>query len=116
MSISLDDPMSLTITVESEKTHVSLFLSGQVDTKSAPELLDTLTKIELPTINELRIHAFELTFLSSAGLRALVFAKQKMPHTSRLILVGGSEEINTTVIRTGLGSAVTIVATIDDLD
>lgn len=107
--------MALTINVEPQDSHVSLFLVGQVDTKSAPQLLETLTEIGLAELAELRIHAMELTFLSSAGLRALVFAKQKMPHTSRLILIGGSEDIKSTVIRTGLGSAVTIVDTVEEI-
>lgn len=107
--------MALTINVEPQDSHVSLFLIGQVDTKSAPQLLETLTEIGLAELAELRIHAVELTFLSSAGLRALVFAKQKMPHTSRLILIGGSEDIKSTVIRTGLGSAVTIVDTVEEI-
>lgn len=107
--------MSLSITVETKDSLVSIFLAGQVDTKSAPELLETLNQVGLHELEQLHIHAAELTFLSSAGLRALVFAKQKMPHESRLVLVGGSEEINTTVIRTGLGTAVTIVATVDEL-
>jgi len=108
--------MSLSINIESQETHVSIFLAGQVDTKSAPELLEVLTGIGLPELQELRIHAVELTFLSSAGLRALVYSKQKMPHSSRLILVGGSEDINATVIRTGLGTAVTIVSSIEEID
>lgn len=107
--------MALTIYVDSEDTHVAIHLVGQVDTKSAPELLEKLTQVGLPELTELRIMAEALTFLSSAGLRALVFAKQKMPHDSRLILVGGSEDIKATVIRTGLGSAVTIVDTIEEV-
>lgn len=107
--------MALNIQVEPQETHVSIHLVGQVDTKSAPDLLDKLTQIGLAELPELRIIAMELTFLSSAGLRALVFAKQKMPHEARLILVGGSEEIKATVIRTGLGNAVTIVDTIEEI-
>ncbi len=107
--------MALTIHVDSQETHVAIHLAGQVDTKSAPELLDKLTQVGLPELSELRIIAMELTFLSSAGLRALVFARQKMPHTSRLVLVGGSEDIKATVIRTGLGNAVTIVDSIAEL-
>lgn len=107
--------MSLSINVESHVSHVSIHLVGRVDTKSAPDLLDQLTQISLGEVVELRVIAQELTFLSSAGLRALVFAKQKMPHSSRLILVGGSKEINSTVIRTGLANAVTIVETVDEL-
>jgi anti-anti-sigma factor len=108
--------MSLSINVDTQESHVSLYLTGQVDTKSAPQLLEILTGIGLDSLSELRIHAVELTFLSSAGLRALVYAKQKMPHSSRLILVGGSEEINATVIRTGLGTAVMIVSSVEEID
>jgi len=40
--------MSLSINIESQETHVSIFLAGQVDTKSAPELLEVVTGIGLP--------------------------------------------------------------------
>lgn len=107
--------MALSIEVDPQETHVSIHLAGQVDTKSAPDLLNKLTEVGLAHLPELRIIAVNLTFLSSAGLRALVFARQKMPHASRLILVGGSAEIKATIIRTGLGNAVTIVDTISEI-
>jgi anti-anti-sigma factor len=53
-------------------------------------------------------------FLSSAGLRALVFAKQKMPHGSRLVLVGTSDDIADVITKTGLTQAVTLVASHDE--
>jgi anti-anti-sigma factor len=108
--------MPLSINVDPQVTHVSLHLEGEVDSKSAPELLDALTKIGLAELAELRIHAMQLTFMSSAGLRALVFAKQKMPHSSRLIFIGGSDDIKEVIERTGLGSAVLMVDTDSELD
>lgn len=108
--------MALSIEIDNQATHVSIFLEGEVDTKSAPQLLDTLTQIGLQELAELRIHAFKLTFMSSAGLRALVFAKQKMPHESRLIFVGGSADIKDVIARTGLGNAVLLLDSLDDLD
>lgn len=107
--------MALSINIEPALPLVSLHLEGQVDTQSAPQLLQALTEIQLAELEELRIFAMELSFLSSAGLRALVFAKQKMPHTSRLIVIGGSETIKETIIRTGLGDAVMLVDALDDL-
>jgi anti-anti-sigma factor len=101
--------MPLLISVDPQPAFVALHLEGEVDSKSAPELLDALTRLTLSELGELRIHAMQLTFMSSAGLRALVFAKQKMPHSSRLILVGGSPEIREVIERTGLGSAVMMV-------
>ena len=48
--------------------------------------------------------------MSSAGLRALVFAKQKMPFESRLILIGANEEIADVIDKTGLTNAITLVS------
>ncbi|MCP9928364.1 STAS domain-containing protein [Cyanobium sp. CH-040] len=101
--------MALTINIESAHPLVSLYVEGQVDTQTAPQLLDTLTKLQLGELEELRIFASGITFLSSAGLRALVFAKQKMPHTSSLVVVGASDMIKDVIIKTGLGNAVRLL-------
>jgi anti-anti-sigma factor len=85
-----------------------------VDTKTAPELLEALTALELAALAELRIEMAAVGFMSSAGLRALVFAKQKMPHASRLVLVGTSAEIADVIEKTGLTQAVTLVASHDE--
>jgi anti-anti-sigma factor len=106
--------MALVIKIDPQPTLVSLVLEGELDTKSAPQLLEELTKIALAELEELRIHASELSFMSSAGLRALVFAKQKMPHTSRLLLIGASDSVREVISRTGLESAVTLLDSIDD--
>jgi anti-anti-sigma factor len=54
-------------------------------------------------------------FVSSAGLRAIVFAKQKMPHSSRLFLVSASPQIVDTITKTGLAQAVVIVDSEDEI-
>lgn len=87
-----------------------LTLKGDVDTKTAPSLLEALTQLELAAIQELRIEMDAVGFLSSAGLRALVFAKQKMPYESRLILVGTNAEIADVIAKTGLTQAVMLVS------
>lgn len=107
--------MALVIRIDPQPSYAALFLEGDLDTKSAPQLLDELTKIALAELEELRIHAAELSFMSSAGLRALVFAKQKMPHTSRLLLIGASDPIKEVITRTGLQSAVTLLDSVDGL-
>ena len=55
-------------------------------------------------------------FVSSAGLRAIVFAKQKMPHTSQLFLVAASSQIVDTITKTGLAQAVVIVDSEDEIE
>ncbi|QPN59605.1 anti-sigma factor antagonist [Synechococcus sp. CBW1002] len=101
--------MSLTIDIVQGDIHATLVLSGDIDTKTAPDLLSQLTSLELHALEQLRLNLLDVGFVSSAGLRAIVFAKQKMPHTSRLYLVGASEQIIDTVTKTGLAQAVVIV-------
>ena len=103
-------PVNLTIESISKDGYHLLCLVGDVDTKTAPSLLTALTELELSSIGELRIEFTSVGFLSSAGLRALVFAKQKMPYESRLILVGASDEIVDVITKTGLTQAVLLVS------
>ena len=107
--------MALTIDIIQGDIHVTLQLSGDVDTKTAPELLSKLTALELQSLEQLRLDLQEVGFVSSAGLRAIVFAKQKMPHTSSLYLVGASEQIVDTITKTGLSQAVLIVDSESDI-
>ena len=108
--------MNLTIEIVESDTYRLLVLNGDVDTKTAPSLLDALTQLNLPLIPELRIDMCSVGFMSSAGLRALVFAKQKMPYESRLILVGTNPDIADVIAKTGLTQAVTLVSDHDSID
>jgi anti-anti-sigma factor len=108
--------MTLQIRSTSNEGFHLIILEGDVDTKTAPALLDALTQIELAMVQELRIEMATVGFLSSAGLRALVFAKQKMPHESRLILIGAADSIVDVIQKTGLTQAVTLVNSDDAID
>jgi anti-anti-sigma factor len=105
--------MNLTIDSLSNDGFHLLCLQGDIDTKTAPALFEALTQLELMTIVDLRIDMISVGFLSSAGLRALLFAKQKMPNESRLILVGANQEIIDVITKTGLTEAVMLVSTHD---
>ena len=107
--------MALTIDVVQGDVHVTITLSGDVDTKTAPELLSQLTGLQLHALEQLRLDLQAVDFVSSAGLRAIVFAKQKMPHESALYLIGASEQIVDTITKTGLAQAVRIVASVTEI-
>jgi len=107
--------MSLTIDIVQGDIHATLVLSGDIDTKTAPDLLSQLISLELHALEQLRLNLLDVGFVSSAGLRAIVFAKQKMPHASRLYLVGASEQIIDTITKTGLAQAVVIVNSEDEI-
>jgi anti-anti-sigma factor len=101
--------MALSIQSIEENEIVTLILQGEVDTKTAPELLEVLTNLKLKEISHLKIELTEVNFMSSAGLRALVFAKQKMIHDSVVSVLNANEEIKDVITKTGLSSAVSFV-------
>ncbi len=103
--------MTLTIRTIEENKIVTLVLQGDVDTKTAPELLEVLTTLKLKELSELKIDLAEVNFMSSAGLRALIFAKQKMNHDSIVSVVHPNEEIKDVIIKTGLSNAISFVNT-----
>ena len=107
--------MPLSIKVNQGESIATLSISGEVDTKTAPDLLQELTALNLKELSELRLDLSEVAFMSSAGLRAIVFAKQKMPHSSRLYLIGASDLIIDTVKKTGLSQAVVFVSGEDEI-
>jgi len=107
--------MTLSIVTTANDGYHVIILEGDVDTKTAPALLQALTEIEISGITDLRIEMFAVGFLSSAGLRALVFAKQKMPHESKLVLIGAAESIGDVIQKTGLTQAVMLVNSHDEI-
>ena len=103
--------MTLTIRTIEENQIATLVLQGDVDTKTAPELLEVLTTLKLKELSELKIDLAEVNFMSSAGLRALVFAKQKMNHDSIVSVVHPNDEIKDVIIKTGLSNALSFINT-----
>ena len=108
--------MTLTIASVANDSYHVITLEGELDTKTAPSFFETLKQLDLASIPELRIEMDSLEFLSSAGLRALVFAKQKMPHESRLILIGAADSIADVIVKTGLTQAVLLVPSHSSID
>ena len=107
--------MALAIDVTKTEDYVTMTLSGDVDTKTAPDLLKELTGLELNALSQIRMKLADVGFMSSAGLRALVFAKQKMPQTSHLYVIGATDVIKETITKTGLAQAVVMVSNEDEI-
>jgi anti-sigma B factor antagonist len=107
--------MNLAIESVSNDGYHLLSLEGDIDTKTAPELFEALNQLELASIGDLRIDMNSVGFLSSAGLRALLFAKQNMSNLNRLILIGANNEIIEVITKTGLADAVMLVTSHDEI-
>lgn len=84
-------------------------LLGELDYKAAlqfQELVEGLVKEE---IQRLVLLAHELEYMASAGLRVLVFAKQKMGPRVEVYIVGAQEMVRETIEKAGFDQSVYMV-------
>jgi anti-anti-sigma factor len=93
-----------------------LTLKGELDASAAPELRKRVEHFASDdSISRLVLELDELTYMASAGLRALVFAKQKLGTDVDLYLVGTRDTVAETIELTGFHHSVTMVDTYDDI-
>jgi anti-anti-sigma factor len=77
-------------------------LSGRLDANNAQGFQDELKKLTGQPINRIVFFAKDLEYISSAGLRAIIFAKQKLGSNVNVYLVGASEAILSVIKMSGL--------------
>ena len=83
-------------------------LGERVDTTNAGDLTECLRTLVGQDVTKVVLEAENLEYLSSAGLRAIVFAKQKIGQSLEVILVAAKEEIADVIKMTGFDSFVSI--------
>jgi anti-anti-sigma factor len=82
-------------------------LEGELDSISAPLFRSEVQRVtELEPVERLFLDMTALTYLSSAGLRGLVFARQKMRDDVDLVLVGVSGAVEQTIRMVGFHHSV----------
>ena len=96
------------MTVKSIKNGNSITLSvkGRVDTTTAPELEQAVKNCE--GISELIIDMNELEYISSAGLRVILYANKMMNENGSLKLINVSAPIMEILDITGFTDIITI--------
>ena len=101
--------MSLSIKTEVFEEVVKLTIVGALDSSTASQFQEEVQKIILHPPKELVMDVEKLDFMSSAGLRVIIFAKQKLGPTVKLVLVKPQDQLLETLKMTGLLFSVTIV-------
>jgi anti-anti-sigma factor len=81
-------------------------LTGELDATSAPRFNDMIIDASKRTLDRLVLLAENLTYMSSAGLRCLVFAHQKLPRGTEIILVGARPDVAETIRLTGFDRSI----------
>lgn len=85
-------------------------LHGHIDASIAPDLMNELKPMiaRKGEVKKLVFFADELEYIASAGIRAVVFAKQKLGANVQVYLIGASEAIRDVFKMTGIDKFLTI--------
>ena len=80
------------IKVTKNAKELTVAIEGRLDTLTSPQLEETL-KQELDGIETLILDFAELYYISSAGLRVLLSAMQRMEKQGRMVVRNVSEDV-----------------------
>lgn len=85
-------------------------LHGHIDASIAPALMDELKPLiaQKDKVKKLVFYADELEYIASAGIRAVVFAKQKLGGKVQVFLIGASATVLDVFKMTGIDKFLTI--------
>jgi anti-anti-sigma factor len=101
--------MAFAATLESTNNVARITVGGELDASAAPIFRDRIEQAASAKPIKLVIDMTDLSYMASAGLRALIFAKQKMGSSVALILVGLQASVRETLEMTGFHQSVTLV-------
>ncbi|MGA2079669.1 MAG: STAS domain-containing protein [Holophaga sp.] len=85
-------------------------LKGELDASVAGQFKDVIEQAASRQPRSLTLLMTDLSFMASAGLRVLIFAKQKMGPEVPLVLVGCQEPVLNTLEMSGFSSSVQLLA------
>ena len=97
--------MPLDIKSSVEGSTARLTLAGQLDGASAPAVRSKVEELLTNKLERLVLLLEDLTFMASAGLRIIIFAKQRQPQL-RIYVIKPQEPIIDTLRKTGFYDAV----------
>ena len=102
------ETMADNISVTCKDECANVVLSGRLDATSAPVLQEELKKLIGQKLGKLVFFAGGLEYISSAGLRVIIFAKQKIGKDTEVLLVGAQQSVLDVIKMSGLDTFLTI--------
>jgi anti-sigma B factor antagonist len=100
--------MTMTINKAMNGTELTVSLAGRLDTSTAPQLEAEL-KTNLSDLESLILDLADLEYLSSAGLRVILFAQKTMNKQGKMIVKNANETILDIFDMTGFSDILTLV-------
>jgi anti-sigma B factor antagonist len=105
--------MAFSSTVSFVGNVAEIAIDGELDASSAPAFRERIEEAASHNVSKLVIIMSGLTYMASAGLRVLIFAKQKMGTSVEIVLVGLQDTVKETLELTGFHHSVTVVESYD---
>lgn len=100
--------MAFDATLETTADAAIITLTGELDAAAAPTFRSAIERAAESHPSRLVLMMQGLNYMASAGLRALVFAKQKMGSGVELYVIGAQEAVAETIELTGFQHSVTM--------
>ncbi|HEX5400912.1 MAG TPA: STAS domain-containing protein [Pseudonocardiaceae bacterium] len=98
--------MEFHATLHVEGASANIRLVGELDSAAAPRLNELITQAAEQEVSRLVLLMSELSYMSSAGLRCIVMAHQKLGSDVDIVLVGTTPPVAETIKLTGLHRGV----------
>jgi anti-sigma B factor antagonist len=107
--------MSFDISLDmmADKGIAKITLSGELDASVAPQFRDKIEEAAGQNPKRLVLIVGGLSYIASAGLRMLIFAKQKMTGDSDIYVIGAQQQVVETLQMTGFHHSVTMLDSYD---
>ena len=83
-------------------------VSGELDASTANTFKEEIEKAAVPGLKHLVLLMQDLEYMASAGLRVLIFAKQKMGTNVDIYIISPQETVLDTLVKTGYDQSVII--------
>ncbi|WP_405145653.1 STAS domain-containing protein [Sphaerisporangium sp. NBC_01403] len=94
--------MAFTATLSTDADIATIHLAGELDASTAPDFHEAIDDAAATGAGRLVIQAADLTYIASAGLRALVFARQKLGDDIVIVITGATEPVLRVIRMAGL--------------
>lgn len=99
--------MSFAATFEIRGDAAVITISGDLDGSTAPVFQGVAEQVIESRPKELFLEMSKVDYISSAGLRQIVYARQKMDDDVRVVLVGVNRPVAQTIRLVGFDQSVT---------
>ncbi len=105
--------MAFSATLMMEAGIAKITMSGELDATMAPVFQRKIEEAAAQQAKRLVLMMSDLEYIASAGLRALVFARQKMGPGIDIYVIGAQQQVMDTIQMTGLDRSIIALDTYD---